>query len=182
MHRKADILKDPLTGQSIDFQDTFSHIRTRQAVKIFYVPPNHHLDQLILIYLAGFDGIDIGSIFNHSHPIAQLKNLLHAVGDIDNAITLFTQLTNHTEKELYFLVCQKRRRLVKHNDFCVLIDYLCNCNHFLLTDGQLIDPCLGIDSDIQFIERFLYAPIHGFPVHSSAFSRLATQEKVFRNC
>ena len=55
---------------------------------VVYLAADHHGDDLVAVGLPGVAAADVLAVAQHHQPVGDLKDLLHAVGDVDDAHAL----------------------------------------------------------------------------------------------
>ena len=122
---------------------------------------------------------DIAAVAQDGDAVADLKELRHTMGDIDDAHAIGPQLLDGFEEDLDLLIGDRGRRLIQDQDLGIVGDRLGDLDHLLLGDAQGADQGPGIDlqaDDIQIPLRLLNLP---FAVKADALGKFLADENIF---
>ncbi len=86
-------------------------------VLIFQLATHHHLNQRIFRERTDFTLGDKLPVTEDGYVIADLEDLFHTVGDVDNAASLGFQLADHAEQGVGFGIGERIGRLIHNDDF-----------------------------------------------------------------
>ena len=92
-------------------------------------PAHHGGDQLIHVGFLRFPGQNHFAVPKHGNLIANLKNLIHFMRDIDQRYSLLLKVSHHLKQFGNLFHCQRGCRLVEHNQLCVVRYCLGNFHH-----------------------------------------------------
>ena len=83
---KTDFAEDT-AGEAVDLQNRIVRCDTAALgwVEISQLTAHHSADDIVCTDISGVHGSDIGTILEHSDPVADFKDFRHAVGDVENA-------------------------------------------------------------------------------------------------
>ena len=98
------------------------------------------------------EGAYVAAIFKHGDRIAERKNLLHAVRNINNHAPFLTQFADDA-KQMVDLARRKRAgRFIKCDNLCVTGERLGNLNHLPLADGEVFQRRFRVDIQPQMFQ------------------------------
>ena len=80
---------------------------------------DHHIDELVVVYLADRQSVNGLAVAQNRDIVADLKNLLQTVGEVDDGLALLLQIFNVLHQFGDFAVAQAGRWLVHDDDLCV---------------------------------------------------------------
>ncbi len=95
--------------------------------------------------LGGQVGRHGATVLQHRHPVADLADLLEAVGDVHHRDALGGQVTDHPEEGLDLLLVERGRRLVHHDQPGVVGERPRHADDLLARGGQRADLAVGAD-------------------------------------
>ena len=75
--------------------------------------------------------------------IGDAQNLVHLVGDVDDAHAPGRQLFNDLKEVLDLVFCQRGSRLIEHDDLGIVGNRLGDLDHLPLRNGEVADDPLG---------------------------------------
>ena len=117
---------------------------------------DHHFDDVVFrqaLDVAG--GRYIAAVAKNGDAVADIKGLVHAVRNIDNADALGFQIADDLVKLLDFLLRQRRSRFVHDNDLCIVRNSTGDFHHLLLCDAKLADRHMRIQRHPHVVQNFL---------------------------
>ena len=82
---------------------------------------------------------------------------------------------------LDLLAGQRRRRLVEHEDLCVIGDCLRDLKHLALGNGHGADDRLRVDLNFQIVQNSLGVVVHFLVVDQSGLQREPAQPHIFHD-
>ena len=97
------------------------------------------------------------------------------------ADALIAQAAHDAEQVLDLLAGQRRRRLVEHEDLCVIGDCLRDLKHLALGNGHGADDRLRVDLNFQIVQNSLGVVVHFFVVDQSGLQREPAQPHIFHD-
>ena len=101
-------------------------------VLIFQLTADHHLNQQIFIQTGHFTLGDKLPIAKYRDVIANLEDLFHTVGDIDNTAPLRFQFADYAEQGFGLGVGQRIGGLIHNDDLRLKAQHLSDLNHLLI--------------------------------------------------
>src|SRR5699024_783833 len=120
----------------------------------------HQADNLVHGQLPGRPCGDPGAVAHDGDVVADAKDLVHLVADVDDAAALVFEHVDDAEQVLYLGLRQGGGRFVKNNDLGIVGYRLGDLDHLPLGDRQGGHDGLGVYADLQRIEDFLGARSH----------------------
>ena len=150
-----------------------------EAVGHFAV--DHALDDIVGREVLRFVGGDPLAVTHDGDLVGDALDLVHLVGDINDADTLIAQAAHDAEQVLDLLAGQRRRRLVEHEDLCVIGDCLRDLKHLALGDGHGADDRLRVDLNFQIVQNSLGVVVHFLVVDQSGLQREPAQPHIFHD-
>ena len=100
-------------------------------------PAGHQPDQLVLVRRPGVARRHIAAVAQHRDAVADPADLLHAVGDVDDADAVRLDLVDQGEELLGLAVGERGGRLVEDEHREVGAERLGDLDHLLLGAGQI---------------------------------------------
>ena len=139
----------------------------------------HHADQI----RAG-DVFDVlrANVFAvpHNHgTVADLKNFLQPVGEIDDRNAFFLGLSDDPEKDFRLPVGKGRRRLIQDEDFHIGRNRLGNLHQLHLRQSEGTHIHLRVDRHAELIENRLGLTYHLLIIHKNAVSGVFPHKNIF---
>ena len=83
------------------------------------------------------------AVAQHGDAIADAADLVHAVGDVDDADAARLRLLDHREQALRFAIGERGRRLVEDQHRELGAERLGDLDHLLLGAGEVLDPLVA---------------------------------------
>ena len=145
------------------------------------VAPHHHLDDEFGCHLVPQDGADIGAVAQHRHAVAELVDLGHAVGDVDDGQAVAAQLAHDLEELLGLAGRQRRGGLVHDEDARLGMHGAGDLDHLLFGDGQRADQRRRREGRPEALQHAFGAPQHGAAVDQPTPARFAVEVDVLRH-
>ncbi len=102
---QVDIVEDPRV-EMFDTEHLTAPFESNLRIFLLQFPADHPAHETSPIGLRHGAGVDEVAVAKNGQPVSDLKNLLKAVGDIDNPDTLRLQPAYHLEEILQFLLRQ----------------------------------------------------------------------------
>ena len=117
---------------------------------------HHHLHHLVDGHRGGVHGIDILAVPHDGDPVGDLLELIHPVGDIDDAHAGGLQAADKDEQILDFALGQGGGGLIHNEDFRIIVgESLGNLHHLLLGYGGALAYSGGRDAQMRRIQQLL---------------------------
>ena len=107
-----------------------------------------------MISLIGSDA-DHAAVAQHGHPIGEPKNLIDAVGDVDQRDTGPAQLAQNAEQLFHIAGRQSGSRLVEHQHFRMHRDGARDADDRPLGGGQAAHRALDVDRRVENSQHLL---------------------------
>ena len=171
-----------LAGQMLDLQNHLAGdvVLGREAVG--QLPAHHQPDDLIHGQLLGRPGGHPGAVPHDGHIIADAQDLLHLVGDVNDAAALVAQHVDDAEQVLHLGLRQGGGGFVKDDDLGIVADSLGDLHHLPLGDRHGGHDGLGVHVDVQLFKNLLGALAHdGLADHQPADLGVTAQPEVVHN-
>ena len=140
-------------------------------------PANHHGDDLVAVGLLGVDAADVLAVAQHRQPVGDLKDLLHAVGDVNDAHALGRESANHPEQLLRLRLGDGRGRFVHDQYARVQGNRLGDLHHLLFAHAQRLQRPLRAQIQLQQAQVLLRLLLLGALVHKAQLVGLLTAHK-----
>src|SRR5688572_6287970 len=96
---------------------------------------------------------DVAAVAEHREFVRDLEQLVHLVGDIDDAFALRPQVADDLEQMRDFPLGQGRGRLVHDQDVGFVGDRLGDLHHLAVRNRQVAHLDLRIDPDVELLEQ-----------------------------
>ncbi|MNX85707.1 hypothetical protein D3C86_1175570 [compost metagenome] len=145
-------------------------------------PAHHHADDVITRHIGGSVSADIFAVAENRELVGDLEQLVHLMGDVDDADAALPEITNDAEEMLDLALRQRRCRLVHDENVGIVGNRLGDLDHLTACHRKLTNTGFRIEIDTQPLKQGLGAAIH-FAVINEAqpVFRLAADPDVFRN-
>ena len=85
--------------------------------------------------------------------VADFKNLIHFVGDVDKGNAFFAKVTHNFEKLFDFAFRERARRLIQNDDFGVVANSLSDFNHLAFANAHGAHHRFRVDVHVQPIKE-----------------------------
>ena len=151
----------------------------REALR--HIAVDHQADDLLGVQLLGRTRGDPLAVAHDGDVVGDAQNLVHLVGDVDDAHAPGRQLFNDLKEVLDLVFCQRGSRLIEHDDLGVVGNRLGDLDHLPLRNGEVADDPLGIDVDIERFKDLLGLVVHALAVYQRAVHGEAAQPDVFHD-
>jgi hypothetical protein len=137
-NRHGDVEDLSRDREITDLDDCVAHASVAVGEETRELPADHQLDEVVLAEFGrGFRG-DVAAVLEHCDPIRQAENLVEAVGDVDDAATLVSQVSDGPVQDLELVLGEDGGRLIHHDDARVHRDSLRDLNQLLLRHRELL--------------------------------------------
>ncbi len=171
---EADIVEHAREAEVLDLQDHIADLGLFLREHLGDLAPDHHPDDVVAGHIAARMGADIGAIAEHRKFIGDLEQLVHLVGDIDDAHALGLQVADDAEQVLHLGFGDRRGRLVHDQHIGFVAHRLGDLHHLPLRDRQRADLGRGRNADAQLVEQRLRPARHfGMVDQAEGILRLA---------
>ena len=129
--------------------------------------PTIMLDDVVAGDVGGGVLADEVAVAKHRHLVGDLEQLVHLVGDVDDALALRLQRTDDLEEMLDLALGQRRRRLVHDENVGIVGDRLGDLDHLPVGDREVAHLRFRIDRDVEPLEQRLGPPAHLVVTHEA---------------
>ena len=143
---------------------------------------DHHRDERVAIQIGDRPNADQLAVLEHRHAVGDREDLLQPVGDVDDADAVRAQTPGSVEQQLRLAARNHRSRLVEHQKLRIAHQRLCDLDHLLIRDAQLLHQRAGVEMMAEPVERFAGASVHrGVVDQSEPRLRRVAEEDVLRD-
>ncbi len=149
-----------MPAQVLYLQHGFLAPAVALRVQAVQLPPDHHVDDGILVSFSRFHRPHQLAVFQHGHPVGDGKNLVQFVADIDDSQSLFPQLLQAVEQALRLPLSDGRCRLIEDQDLGVALNGARNFHDLLHRHVIQVQGVLGINLDIEVFQGFGGGLVH----------------------
>ena len=116
--------------------------------------PDHQLNQTLLVRVLNADRVDVLAVPEDGNPVTDLKQLIQAVGDVDDGNALLLEIADDIEQPALFFhgdgccgFIQDQHAGIAENGFADLHD-------LAVGHRKLTNPGLGSDVALKFFQQF----------------------------
>ncbi len=148
---------------------------------VFQRTPHHHRYDAVHRGLGEGAAAGAPAVAQHGHPVHDLRHLVEAVGDIDDAHAAGLEFVDDLEQLRRLRFGQRRGRLVHDQDRGIHREGLGDLDHLLLGHRQRLHQSVRADVHPQPVEASLRIRAQPCPVDEPAAPGLACQVDVFRH-
>ena len=168
-HIKGDVLQvgRVLGGQVLDGQDGVAGGVVHRREPAFQRTADHGGDQLVHVGLFGGLGHDQVAVAQHRDLVADLEDLVHLVGNVDQRNALRLEHPHHFKQFVNFLYGQRGSGLVQNDHLGVVADRLGNLAHLPLRHRHVAHGLGQIDGHAQLAEQVGGLALHLPLVHNT---------------
>ena len=125
---------------------------------------------------------DVPAVPHDGDPVAEIKDLVEAVRDEEDAGSLVPEAAGDGEQPLHFDTAQGGRRLIHHEHFGVERNGLGDFDDLLVRNGESLGNARRIDGDTEALEELAGLPDHGcLADQAEPALGLASDEDVLRD-
>ena len=117
------------------------------------VAADHVLDDPLVVELLGGEGADHAAVAHDGDLVGNREDLFHLMGDVDDRRSLAAEATDDFEKVGDLVLGEGRGRLVHDDHLGVIGNRLGHLYGLDLGHGELADPDLRIDVDLEVLEE-----------------------------
>ena len=100
------------------------------------------------------------AVAQHGDAIRYLEDLVETVRDVNDSQSLLLQARDDAEEHLDLALRQRCGGFVHHQDARGAREGLCDFDHLLLRDAELLDRGARVDGYAEFLENFRGARVH----------------------
>ena len=130
--------------------------------------PDHPPRELLLGRAGSRKRLDHLPAAQDRDPVGDLEHLVQLVADEDDREPLLAQHLEYPEELGSLLRRQHRGRLVQDQDVRLAVQRLDDLDALLLTDGDLVDPCIRVDCEAEVLRQVEHALARGVVVEQDA--------------
>ena len=180
-HIKGDVLQvgRVLGGQVLDGQDGVAGGVVHRREPAFQRTADHGGDQLVHVGLFGGLGHDQVAVAQHRDLVADLEDLVHLVGNVDQRNALRLEHPHHFKQFVNFLHGQRGSGLVQNDHLGVVADRLGDLAHLPLRHRHIAHGLGQVDGHAQLAEQVGGLALHLPLVHDThRVDRVSAQEQI----
>ena len=122
--------------------------------------PTIRLDDVVAGDVGGGVLADEAAVAEHRHLVGDLEQLVHLVGDVDDALALGLQRPDDLEEMLDLALGQRRGRLVHDENVGIVGDRLGDLDHLPVGDRQVAHFRFRIERNVEPLEQRLRPAAH----------------------
>ena len=137
----------------LQVEDLLAGLGGAAIVIVANFPADHLLYQLVHGGVLQLGGADVPAVPEHGHPVADAVDLLHAVGDVEDAHVALEQLVHHAEELLNFVGGQGGGGLVHDEHLGVVGDRLGDLHDLPFAHAQVEHQGVGVDVHLQVLQH-----------------------------
>ena len=177
---KADVFDFVVRADNIlCLKDHFADLGVELGEYIRDLTADHHFNQLRFAQVFRIARADVLSVTIYTDTVADRKDLIHAVRDVNNRDTLPGQPADMPEQQFDLAVGDCCGRLVHDDDLCVDRDRFDDFDQLALRNRQVPQRFLGGYMQAAFLNQPLRLFDLGFFVHQTVFAQFAADKNVF---
>ena len=164
-------------------RDLLLHVRMVAVAEEVNVAADHHGHQLVVRRVLHGARADIVAVAEDGDLVAQRKDLLHSVADVDDGDAPRAQVADQGEKDLHLAVGQRGRRLVKRDHAEIVArERAHDLDELPRAHAEIARLGADIDLFARLAEHgfdFICAAVHRFPVDGTGpGARLIAKEDI----
>ena len=110
-------------------------------------------------------GRDVPAVPENRHIVGNREDLIHLVGDVDDAHAMRLEVRDDRKEVLHFAFGERGSRLIHDQDVGLEGDGLGNLNDLPIGDGQVPDLDLRIEVNVQPAKQMLRHAAHLLMIH-----------------
>ena len=141
-------------------------------------PAGHQLDELLIARFLDGDGVDVHPVAQHGDAVADPLDLVHPVGDVDDADAIGLDLLDQPEQPVGLAFRERRGRLVEDHDIGLGAEGLGDLHHLLLGAGEVHHLVPGPEREAQAVQRLARLPGERRLVEEWPARQLIAEEQV----
>ena len=157
LHRKRNTAEMPLAAKIADLQGQFTALIGRRSLHQD-IPPDHPLNQPLLINVLNLCGSGTFSVPEHSYSIRDREDFLDTMGDVNDPKVLGAEASEHLEENSRGFVIQDGSGFVEDENFRTQGKRFGDFHHLLLGHAQVADGSARINAyrkAVQELKRFV---------------------------
>ena len=166
-------------GDVFRFKDHVSDLRIQLRIHVRDLPAHHHLDKLGLGQVGRIICGNILSVTVHTDPVANGKDLRHAVRDVDNGNALLLELADMVEEQLHFPLRNGGGRLIHDDHLGVDRDGLDDLDELALCHREVPQRLLGRHVQAALLDQLLRLFDLSLLIHQAVFPDLPAHKDIF---
>ena len=140
---------------------------------------DHQADDIVHLQLCGRLRCDMLAVAHDGDFIGDALDLRHFMRNVDDAETAVAEHVDDAEQMLHLFLRQRRRRLIKYNNFRVIGNRLRNFHHLTLRNRHCAHDPVRIDINAELFEDFNGIVVHFlFVDHETGCFRVPAQPEV----
>ncbi len=179
----VDVERDVLetaAGEVLDPKNRITDRRRGFRELVGDLSTNHLFDDAVLVDLVDAAAVNILAVTEDRDFVADLKDLVHLVGDVDDADALLLQAADVFKQDVDLGVRDGRGRLIHDDDRCVTGNRLDDLDQRDVGYGQVAHEGFRVVMEAKFVHQCLRICPKLFPVyHFRRIQRLTAEENVF---
>ena len=114
---------------------------------------NHQLDDLVARNIRGLVLANEPPVAEHRHLVGDLEQLVHLMGDVDDARALILERTDDPEQVLDLAFRQRRGWLIHDQDVGIVGDGLRDLDHLPVGDREVAHFRFRIEGNVETLEQ-----------------------------
>ena len=140
---------------------------------------DHQADDVVHLQLCSRLRCDMLAVAHDGDFIGDALDLRHFMRNVDDAKTAIAEHVDDAEQMLHLFLRQRRRRLIKYNNFRVIGNRLRNFHHLTLRNRHCAHDPVRIDVNAELFEDFNGIVVHFlFVDHETGCFRVPAQPEV----
>ena len=139
----------PSTHRSRTSSSTSPVWLSLRRVHVRHLAPDHQPNQLGAVGLGDNSGGHRLPVFEHGHPVGDLKNLIQPVGNVDDTVAFGAQGLDDAKQAVQVGAGQHGRWLIHNQDMSVHRQRFGDLNNLLLADRQVLDQLAWINMRVR---------------------------------
>ena len=124
----------PRAAEVVDLQAHRAGRLIEVGILVFQLTADHHLDKSVLIQRRDLALGDKLPVTKDRHVVANLEDLFHTVGDIDDTAPLRLQFADDAEQRFGFGIGQRIGRFIHNDDFRFEAQHFGDFHHLLIAN------------------------------------------------
>ncbi len=147
------------------------------GILIFQLTADHHFDQALFGQFADRAFSNKLTVAEHRDVIANLKDLFHAMRDIDDAAALRFQFVDHPEQRQRFGIGQRIGRLIHDDHLRLKAQDFGDFDHLLIANRQIPHQLVAAEAQIKPFKQRISFGIHTRPLDTAKTADIFAAEK-----
>ena len=147
---------------------------------VFDLTANHALDDTVFINIVAcvVDSLDGSTVTDNGDLISNIGDFVQLMGNNNTGHALFLELQQQVKKGTGIFFVQRGGRLVQDQQLCVLCQSLCDFDHLLLTNTDILDQGTGGFRQADDFQVLIGFAVSGVPVNGEGLATLVAQEHI----